>query len=71
ELKPLLDEKLGQDDSALALIIDAVDWVRLREVLSPFGGEALVTELSPETEAELLAIDQNEEVASALQAAEE
>lgn len=71
ELKPLLDEKLGQDDSALALIIDAVDWVRLREVLSPFGGQALVTELSPETEAELLAIDQNEEVASALQAAEE
>ncbi|MBP6469496.1 MAG: YegS/Rv2252/BmrU family lipid kinase [Chloroflexi bacterium] len=71
ELKPLLDEKLGQDDSALAFIIDAVDWARLREVLSPFGGAALVTELSPETEAELLAIDQNKEIASAMQAAEQ
>lgn len=71
ELKPLLDEKLGEDDSALALVIDAADWQRVREAIAPFGGQALVTELSPETEDQLLAIDQDEEVAAALRAAAE
>jgi len=69
DFKPLLDDKLGPDDSALALIIDAADWHKLHQVLAPFGGEALVAELSPETEEELLAIDQDVAVAAALREA--
>jgi diacylglycerol kinase (ATP) len=67
ELKPLLDDKLGPDDSALALIIAASDWYKVQETLRPFGGQVLIAELTPQTEEQLQAIDQNEEIASALQ----
>ncbi|MCB8984400.1 MAG: DUF1269 domain-containing protein [Ardenticatenaceae bacterium] len=66
ELKPLLDDKLGADDSALAFIIEAADVQRVRETLNNFGGQMLIAELSPQTEEQLLAIDQNEELAAAL-----
>jgi diacylglycerol kinase (ATP) len=66
ELKPLLDDQLGPDDSALAVVIEAANVLKVREAVRPFGGQLLIAELTPQTEEQLLAIDQNEEIAAAL-----
>jgi uncharacterized membrane protein len=68
EIKPLLEEKLGENDSALALIVASANWSKVRETLQPFGGQVLVTRLLPQTEEQLQAIDQDETIALALQA---
>ena len=65
-VKKFLDDKLGQDDSALAILIKHADWEVVQEALAPYGGEALDIELTPEAEEQLKALASNEEVAEAV-----
>jgi uncharacterized membrane protein len=68
QLKAFLDDKLGRDDSALAILISDADWVAIRDATEAvFGrGEVMAMELTPEAEAELNALADNEEVAKSV-----
>ena len=68
QMKEFLDDKLGQDDSVLAILISDADWAAVRAATeSVYGrGELMAMELTPEAEAELNALADNEEVAAAL-----
>jgi uncharacterized membrane protein len=68
ELKEFLDDKLGQDESALAILISDADWEAVRAATEAvYGrGEVLTMELTPETEAELNALTGDEEVTKAI-----
>jgi uncharacterized membrane protein len=65
EVKGFLEGKLGQDDSALAVLIKEADWAAVNEKMEPFGGEDLKVELTAEDEAAIEALDSDEEVAAA------
>ena len=64
--KKFLDDKLGQDDSALAILIKDADWEAVKEATAQYNGEALDIELTPEAEEQLKALASNEEVAQAV-----
>ena len=68
KLKEYLDDKLGQDDSVLAILVSNVDWPAVRAATEQvYGrGEVLAMELTPEAEAKLNALAANEEVAAAV-----
>ena len=67
-LKEFLDDKLGQDDSVLAILVSDADWAAVRAATEQvYGrGEVLAMELTPEDEAELNALADNEEVVAAI-----
>jgi uncharacterized membrane protein len=66
-LKEFLDEKLGPDESALAILISDADWAAVQAATEQYGrGEVLEMELTPEDEAELNALAGKEEVAKAI-----
>ena len=69
-LKEFLDEKLGQDDSALAILVSNADWEAIRAgTEAVYGrGELLAMELTPEAEAEMNAQADDEAVAKAIAA---
>lgn len=69
-LKEFLDEKLGQDDSALAILVSDADWEAIRAATEAvYGrGELLAMELTPEAEAEMNAQADDEAVAKAIAA---
>ena len=68
QLKEYLDDKLGQDDSVLAILITNADWAAVREATEQvYGrGEVMEMELTPEAEAELNRLADNEEVTKAV-----
>ena len=62
-LRKFLDEKLGPDESALAILISDADWAAVQAATEQYGrGEVLEMELTPEDEAELNALAGKEEV---------
>jgi uncharacterized membrane protein len=65
-VKQFLDDKLGPDDSALAILINDADWSAVDAATAQYGGEEMVIELTPEAEYQLAAMAQNEEVAAVL-----
>jgi len=65
-VKKFLDDKLGQDDSALAILVKDADWEAVQEEIAQYGGEALDIELTAEAEAQLNALAGDEEVAEAI-----
>ena len=66
-LKEFLDDKLGPDDSALAILISDADWDAVEAATARYGrGDLLAMELTPEVEAELNARASDEEVAKAV-----
>jgi len=68
KLKEFLDDKLGQDDSVLAILVSDADWAAVRAATEAvYGrGEVMAMELTPEDEAELNALADKEEVAAAV-----
>ena len=66
DVKGFLEDKLGADDSALAVLIREADWAAVNEKMGPYGGEDLRVELTAEDEAALDALDGDEEVAAAV-----
>ena len=65
EVKGFLEDKLGPDDSALAVLIKEADWAAVDAKMEPYGGEDLKVELTTDDEAALEAFSKNEEVAAA------
>jgi uncharacterized membrane protein len=67
-LKEFLDDKLGQDDSVLAVLVSDVDWEAVRAATEAVygSGEVMAMELTPEDEAKLNALAEEEEVATAV-----
>jgi uncharacterized membrane protein len=63
ELKGFLEDKLGPEDSALAVLVSDADWTAVDERLKSYGGEELMVELTPEAEEEIEALSGQEEVA--------
>ena len=62
-LREFLDEKLGPDESALAILISDADWAAVQAATEQYGrGEVLEMELTPEDEAELNALAENAEI---------
>lgn len=66
EAKKFLDDKLGQDDSALVILIKNADWEAVQAATAHYDGETLDIELTPEAEEQLKALASNEEVAEAV-----
>ena len=68
ELKNFLDDKLGQGDSVLAIEISDADWAAVRAATEQVHGrgEVMAMDLTPEDEAELNALTDNEEVTKAV-----
>jgi uncharacterized membrane protein len=64
ELKGFLEDKLGPDDSALAVLIKEADWAAVDEKMESYGGENLVVELTDEDAAAIEAWGDTEEVAA-------
>ena len=65
DVKGFLEDKLGPDDSALAVLIKEADWAAVDKKMEPYGGEDLKVELTAEDEAAIEALDDDEETAAA------
>jgi uncharacterized membrane protein len=65
DVKGFLEDKLGPDDSALAVLIKEADWAAVDEKMDPYGGQDLKVELTAEDEAAIAALDDDEETAAA------
>ena len=71
EVKGFLEDKLGPDDSALAVLIKEADWAAVDAKMEPYGGEDLKVELTAEDAAAIEALGEDEEVAAAVNEEEE
>ena len=68
ELKGFLEDKLGPDDSALAVLVKEADWAAVDVQMEPYGGESLLVQLTDEDAAAIEALSTNEEVTVAVEA---
>jgi uncharacterized membrane protein len=66
KLKGFLEDKLGPDDSALAVLIKEADWTAVDEKMESYGGENLVVELTDEDAAAIEAWGDTEEAVAAV-----
>jgi uncharacterized membrane protein len=67
EIKGFLEDKLGPDDSALAVLIKEADWAAVDENMAPFGGDNLLVELTDEDAAAIEAWGSTEEVTAVVE----
>ncbi len=66
EAKEFLDEKLGQEDSAVIVLLRDAEWNAVRDMFRRFDAEPLMLELTPEAEKELAEVTADEDVARAV-----
>lgn len=66
EAKEFLDEKLGQDDSAIVVLLRDAEWIAVRDMFRRFDAEPLMLELSPEAEKAITEATADEDVARAV-----
>ena len=66
EVRKFLEDKLGPNDSALAILVNDADWAAVADSVAQFGGEEVAVELSPEAEEQLAKLAQDEEVVAAV-----
>jgi uncharacterized membrane protein len=66
KVKKFLEDKLGTDASALAILIKDADWQAVQDATEKYGGEDLSIELTDEAAAQLAALGANEDVAEAV-----
>jgi uncharacterized membrane protein len=66
EVKDFLDDKLGADDSALALLVKDADWQAVQDATAGYGGEELSVELTDQAAMQIAALGSDEEVAAAV-----
>ena len=67
DAKEFLEDKLGQDDSALVVLVSDADWAAVQSELEPYGGEDLAVELTPQAEEEIAALAAKDEVVEAVE----
>ena len=63
EAKEFLDQKLGQDDSAIVFLLRDAQWEAVRDMLKRHDAEPLMVELSPQAEKAIAEATADEEVA--------
>ncbi len=68
KVKGFLEDKLGPDDSAMAVLIKEADWAAVNETMEPYGGEDLLVELTTDDEAALEALSADTEVVAVVEA---
>ena len=66
DVKEFLDDKLGPDDSAVAILIKEADWQAVEDATKQYGGEQLSVELTPEAEKQLNDLAADPEVSDAV-----
>ena len=66
KVKKFLDDKLGDDASAVAILIKEADWQAVEDATKQYGGEQLSVELTAQDEAALAALADNDEVSDAV-----
>lgn len=66
ETKEFLEDKLGPDDSALAILVTEADWTAVQEAIEQYGGEEISVRLSPEAQAQIAAIAGDPQVEEAV-----
>ncbi len=66
EVKEFLDNKLGQDESALAILISDADWAAVQIATEQYGGDVLKVELTSDAEERLNVLASDEAVAKAV-----
>jgi uncharacterized membrane protein len=66
EIKPFLDDKLGQEDSAIVVLLRDAEWAAVREMFKRHGAEPLMLELSPQAEKAIAAATADEEVSRSM-----
>jgi uncharacterized membrane protein len=71
EVKGFLEDKLGPDDSALAVLIKEADWEAVDAKMEPYGGEDLKVELTADDAAAIEALGDDTQVAAAVNEEEE
>ena len=68
QARELLDQKLGQDDSAIVVLLRDAEWQAVRDMFRRFDAEPLILELTPEAEQGIAALTADEEVAQSVRA---
>jgi uncharacterized membrane protein len=71
EVKGFLEDKLGPDESALAVLIREADWAAVDAKMDTYGGQDLRVELTADDQAAIDALSEDEEVATAVNEEEE
>jgi uncharacterized membrane protein len=66
EAKAFLENKLGPDDSGLAILVTNADWEAVQSAIDHFDGEELAVELTAKAEKQLAEIASDEAVAAAV-----
>ena len=66
EARKFLDDKIGQDDSALIVLVKDADWNAVNEATESYGGESLTMELTAEAEKQIAQLADDQEVAEAV-----
>ena len=66
DVKSFLDDKLGPEESALAILVTNADWDAIQNEIDHFGGDELAFELTPEAEKRLAEIAADEKVVAAV-----
>ena len=67
QAKKFLDDKLGDDESAIIVLLKDADYLAVRDMFKRFEAEALQLELSPAAEKEIAELTADEGVAQAVQ----
>ena len=65
-VKAFLEDKLGPDESALAIVIKEADWEAVIERMEPYGGDHLVAELTSADRAAIDGLADNEGLVTAV-----
>jgi uncharacterized membrane protein len=66
ETKRFLDDKLGPDDSAVAILVKSADWAACEEATEAYQGEDLVVELTDQAAMQVSALAADDEVSAAV-----
>ena len=64
DTKEFLEDKLGPNDSALAILISDADWEAVEQATASYGGTDLKVELTPEAEKQIGTLAQKDDVAA-------
>jgi uncharacterized membrane protein len=64
-LRGQVDEKLGMDNSALALVVENTDWDAVTAAMEPYGGELVYSELQGTALAQIDELTEDAEVTAA------
>lgn len=67
DAKEFLEDKLGDDDSALVILVSDADWERVYEATASFKGTDLQIELTPEAQEQISELVSDGKVAAAVQ----